>query len=170
MRVINHAAGLKDCEALGLLRDKSGKWKIDSEDPVRRCGELGLPVSIHVAEPRAFWLHLCRSTLTTTSSRPERSPAVEVRPPRNIRRACLLKRVSPRHRRHRLTTYALRASPTTARIDWVDAALDNPNMMADLPRHSEIGPADAGIAKHQDAFVRATWFTVADPRLHVKGR
>ena len=26
-------------------------------DPVwKRCGELGLPVSIHVADPKAFWL------------------------------------------------------------------------------------------------------------------
>src|SRR5258706_324103 len=46
---------------LGLyLRDKEGKLiKIDDPklDPVwKRCGELNMPVSIHVADPKAFWL------------------------------------------------------------------------------------------------------------------
>src|SRR4051794_10052217 len=55
------AAGFKEYKRLGLfLRDKEGKLlKIDDPklDPVwARCGELKMPVSIHVADPRAFWL------------------------------------------------------------------------------------------------------------------
>ena len=52
--------GLKEFKRLGLvLRDDHGKLiKIDDPklDPVwKRCGELGMPVSIHVADPKAFW-------------------------------------------------------------------------------------------------------------------
>src|SRR5881296_2637194 len=55
------AAGFKEYKRLGLyLKDKAGKLlKIDDPklDAVwRRCGELNMPVSIHVADPRAFWL------------------------------------------------------------------------------------------------------------------
>ena len=55
------AAGFKESKRLGLyLKDKSGKLiAIDDPklDPVwKKCGELGMPVSIHVADPKAFWL------------------------------------------------------------------------------------------------------------------
>ncbi len=55
------AAGFKEYKRLGLyLRDGSNSLiKIDDPkmDAVwRKCGELGMPVSIHVADPRAFWL------------------------------------------------------------------------------------------------------------------
>ncbi|MBM3847997.1 MAG: hypothetical protein FJ405_17140, partial [Verrucomicrobia bacterium] len=55
------AAGLKEFKRLGLtVRDGQGRLvKIDDPklDGVwRRCGELGMPVSIHVADPKAFWL------------------------------------------------------------------------------------------------------------------
>ncbi|CAN5459053.1 hypothetical protein BH23VER1_BH23VER1_19610 [soil metagenome] len=54
------AAGLKEYKRLGLyLKDKAGELvAIDDPalDPVwARCGELGMPVSIHVADPKAFW-------------------------------------------------------------------------------------------------------------------
>jgi hypothetical protein len=57
------AAGLKEYKRLGLyLRDGEGKLiRIDDPklDPVwKRCGELKMPVSIHVADPRAFWAAL----------------------------------------------------------------------------------------------------------------
>ena len=52
------AAGLKEYKRLGLnLRNRAGELiKIDDPklDPVwAKCGELGMPVSIHVADPRA---------------------------------------------------------------------------------------------------------------------
>jgi predicted TIM-barrel fold metal-dependent hydrolase len=55
------AAGFKEYKRLGLyLRDGAGQLlKVDDPklDPTwRRCGELHLPVSIHVADPKAFWL------------------------------------------------------------------------------------------------------------------
>src|SRR5216684_2504445 len=54
------AAGFKEWKRLGLyLRDGKGPLlRIDDPklDPVwERCGELNLPISIHVADPRAFW-------------------------------------------------------------------------------------------------------------------
>ena len=53
-------AGLKEFKRLGLtLRDGAGKLiAVDDPklDPVwKRCGELGLPVSIHTSDPKAFW-------------------------------------------------------------------------------------------------------------------
>ena len=71
------AAGFKEYKRLGLyLRDRAGKL-IAIDDPKldgvwRRCGELGLPVSIHVADPRAFWLPLNPSNERGTSSRTTR--------------------------------------------------------------------------------------------------
>jgi len=55
------AAGFKEYKRLGLyLRDGAGQLiKIDDPklDPVwKRCGELGMPVPVHVADPKAFWL------------------------------------------------------------------------------------------------------------------
>jgi predicted TIM-barrel fold metal-dependent hydrolase len=53
--------GLKIAKALGLyLRDPAGRT-IDVDDPRfdplwSRAGELGIPVSIHVGDPKAFWL------------------------------------------------------------------------------------------------------------------
>lgn len=57
------AAGLKEYKRLGLtLKDGAGRLiAIDDLklDPVwAACGRLGMPVSIHVADPRAFWLPL----------------------------------------------------------------------------------------------------------------
>lgn len=54
------AKGLKIYKSLGLFsRDKSGKViPIDDPriDPVwKKCGELGIPVLIHSADPRQFW-------------------------------------------------------------------------------------------------------------------
>ena len=54
------AAGFKEYKRLGLfLKDKN--QKLISIDDARldavwaKCGELGLPVSVHVADPEAFW-------------------------------------------------------------------------------------------------------------------
>lgn len=57
--------GLKIAKALGLtLRDKSGKLvAVDDPriDPIwAKCGELGIPVMIHVSDPKAFFTPLDR--------------------------------------------------------------------------------------------------------------
>ena len=54
------AAGLKEYKRLGLFyKDKNGQLiKIDDPklDPIwARCGELGMPITIHIADPLAFW-------------------------------------------------------------------------------------------------------------------
>jgi predicted TIM-barrel fold metal-dependent hydrolase len=53
------AMGLKIYKGLGMNRDKSGKRvSIDDPriDPVwAKCGELGIPVLIHAADPKQFW-------------------------------------------------------------------------------------------------------------------
>ena len=57
------ARGLKVSKALGLyVREKAGKLIAVNDlrlDPVwAKCGELGIPVAIHVADPDAFFLPL----------------------------------------------------------------------------------------------------------------
>ncbi|MGV2339921.1 MAG UNVERIFIED_CONTAM: hypothetical protein LVR18_39985 [Planctomycetaceae bacterium] len=58
---VGGAAGLKEYKRLGLfLRDRNRKL-IRIDDPRldavwKRCGELNMPVSIHVGDPKAFWL------------------------------------------------------------------------------------------------------------------
>jgi len=57
------AQGLKISKQLGLgARDKTGELiRVDDTrlDPVwAKCGELGLPVAIHIADPVAFWTPL----------------------------------------------------------------------------------------------------------------
>src|SRR5215203_5450984 len=55
------AAGLKEYKRLGLFQRNAAGELIKIDDPKldgvwAKCGELGMPVSIHVADPRAFWL------------------------------------------------------------------------------------------------------------------
>src|SRR4051812_41801780 len=55
------AAGVKEFKRVGVfLKGRDGDLlRVDNAklDPVwKRCGELGMPISIHVADPRAFWL------------------------------------------------------------------------------------------------------------------
>ena len=57
------AQGLKVSKTLGLrARDKTGELiRVDDPrlDPIwAKCGELGIPVNIHTADPVAFWTPL----------------------------------------------------------------------------------------------------------------
>ncbi|MDP9001829.1 MAG: amidohydrolase, partial [Myxococcota bacterium] len=54
------AAGFKEFKRLGLFLRDARRQLIKIDDPKldpmwRRLGELGMPVSIHVADPKAFW-------------------------------------------------------------------------------------------------------------------
>ena len=166
------AAGLKEWKRLGLyLRDKSGKLiRVDDPrlDPVwRRCGELGLPVSIHVADPRAFWLPFNSDNERWTELKDHRPwwfGDAEKYPPRMD----LLNALDRVVARHPLTTFVcVHFANNSEDIDWVNAALDrNPNMMADLAaRIPEIGrhapeKVHRLFVKHQDRILFATDFMV----------
>jgi predicted TIM-barrel fold metal-dependent hydrolase len=168
------AAGFKEFKRLGLyLRDKKGRLlHIDDPklDPMwERLGELGMPVSIHVADPKAFWEpydeHNERWTELKDHPRwwfgdPKKFP------PRMDLLAALERVVA----RHRGTTFVCVHMGNDAEdLDWVDAQLDaHPNMRVDIAaRVPEFGRRDpdkvrAFFVKHADRIVFATDFQVYD--------
>lgn len=168
------AAGLKEYKRLGLyLKDGSGQL-IRIDDPKldavwARCGELGMPVSIHVADPRAFWQAYDEKNERWKELRDHRSwwfgdPAKY--PPREELLAALNRVIE----RHRNTTFVCVHFANNAEdIDWVDRMLDaHPNMMADLAaRIPEIGRHDPAkvrriFTKHADRILFASDFMVYD--------
>lgn len=168
------AAGLKEFKRLGLyLRDKEGKLiKIDDPklDPVwKRCGELAMPVSIHVADPKAFWLPYNDKNERWTELKDHRAwwfGDPNIYPAREELLAAL-NRVIERH--PKTTFVCVHFANNAEDLDWVERSLDKyPNMMADLAaRVPEIGRHDPGkvrrlFIKHQDRIVFATDFQVYD--------
>lgn len=168
------AAGLKEYKRLGLfLRDKQGQLlKIDDAklDPVwKRCGELGLPVSIHVADPRAFWLPFDDKNERWKELKDHKpwwfGDAAKYPPRMDLLNA--LNRVIERH--HKTTFVCVHFANNAEELEWVDQALDaHPNMMADLAaRIPEVGRHEPDkvrklFIKHQDRIVFATDFQVYD--------
>jgi predicted TIM-barrel fold metal-dependent hydrolase len=168
------AAGFKEFKRLGLyLRDKKGQLlKIDDPklDPMwKRLGELGMPVSIHVADPRAFWLPFDPSNERWEELHDHKNwwfgdPAKY--PPREDLLAALERVIT----RHPETTFvAVHFANNSEDIEWVDKQLDaHPNMMADLAaRIPEIGRHDPAevrriFVKQQDRILFATDFQVYD--------
>lgn len=166
------AAGFKEYKRLGLyLRDQEGRLlKIDDAklDPMwKRCGELGLPVSIHVADPRAFWLPFDSSNerwKELKDHRPWWFGDAKIYPARED----LLDALDRVIARHPATTFVCVHFANNAEdLDWVERALDRrPNMWADLAaRIPEIGRQDPErvrrlFLKHQDRIVFATDFQV----------
>jgi predicted TIM-barrel fold metal-dependent hydrolase len=166
------AAGFKEFKRLGLfLRDKKGRLlKVDDPklDPMwHRLGELGMPVSIHVADPKAFWSGYDPSNERWTELKDHPSWWFGDRskfPAREDLLAALERVVS----RHPETTFVCVHFANNAEdLDWVDAQLDrHPNMMADVAaRIPEIGRHDpervrALFVKHADRILFATDFQV----------
>jgi predicted TIM-barrel fold metal-dependent hydrolase len=168
------AAGFKEFKRLGLyLRDKNGKLlRIDDPklDPVwKRCGELGMPISIHVADPRAFWLPFDPSN--------ERWEELKDHPgwwfgdpskfPPREELLGELERVIARH--PETTFVSVHFGNNAEDLGWVDQELDrHPNMMVDLAaRIPEIGRHNPDevrgfFVKHQDRILFATDFQVSD--------
>ena len=168
------AAGFKEYKRLGLfLRDGAGQlMKVD--DPRldlmwRRCGELHMPVSIHVADPKAFWLPY--------DNRNERWRELEDHkswwfgdtnkfPPWKA----LLESLNRVIARHPETTFVcVHFANNAEELEWVDASLSRyPNMRADLAaRIPEIGRHRPELVrrlflKHQDRIFFATDFQVYD--------
>lgn len=168
------AAGLKEYKRLGLyLRDGRGELiKIDDPklDPVwKRCGELGMPVSIHVADPLAFWLPYNERNERWTELKDHKSwwfGDPNVFPPREELLAARNRMVA----KHPETTFVcVHFANNPEDIRQVGAWLDQyPNMMADLAaRVPELGRHDPAMVhdlfvKHQDRILFATDFMVYD--------
>jgi len=166
------AAGFKQEKSLGLyLRDGAGNL-IKIDDPKldlfwKRLGELGLPVSIHVGDPVAFWLPFNERNERWEELKDHKSwwfGDPNIFPPREDL-VNALDRVIARHRETTFVCVHFANNPED--IDWVDAALDrNPNMMADLAaRMPEVGRGDPRkvhdlFVKHQDRILFATDFMV----------
>jgi predicted TIM-barrel fold metal-dependent hydrolase len=168
------AAGLKEWKRLGLwLRNGAGQLiKIDDPklDPVwQRCGELNMPVSIHVADPRAFWLPY--------DEKNERWKELKDHPrwwfgdtnkyPPRMELLAAINRVIARH--PNTTFVCVHFANNAEDLSWVDQSLDRyPNLMADLAaRIPEIGRHDPEkvrrlFLKHQDRILFATDFQVHD--------
>jgi predicted TIM-barrel fold metal-dependent hydrolase len=166
------AAGFKEYKRLGLnLRDKSGAL-IKVDDPKldgvwKRCGELGMPISIHVADPKAFWEPYDDKNERWTELKDHKSwwfGDPKVHPPRME----LLEALNRVVERNPKTTFVCVHFANNAEdLDWVERALDrNPNMMADLAaRIPEIGrhaPEKVRrlFEKNQDRIVFGTDFQV----------
>lgn len=168
------SAGLKEFKRLGLtVRDGQGKViKVDDPklDPVwRRCGELGMPVSIHVADPKAFWAPFDEKNERWKELKDHKSwwfGDTNKFPPWKE----LLESLNRVIARHPGTTFVcVHFANNAEELDWVDASLSRyPNMMADLAaRLPEIGRHDPDkvrrlFLKHQDRIVFGTDFMVYD--------
>ena len=168
------AAGFKEYKRLGLyLRDKAGKLiRVDDPklDPVwERCGQLDMPVSIHVADPKAFWLPYDERNERWQELKDHRSWwfGDTNRFPAWTELLDALNRVIARHPGTRFV--CVHFANNAEELDWVDQSLSRyPNMMADLAaRIPEIGrhvPQKARrlFMKHQDRILFATDFQVYD--------
>ena len=168
------AAGLKCFKQFGLnYKDASGKL-IRIDDPKldamwERCGQLNMPISIHVADPKAFWEPYNDKNerwkelgdhknwwFGDSNKYPARMELLEA-----------LNRVIARH--PKTTFVCVHFANNAEELEWVDASLSKyPNMMADLAaRIPEIGRHDpakvrALFTKHQDRILFATDFQVYD--------
>jgi len=168
------AAGLKEYKRLGLyLRDGAGKLiAVDDPelDPVwRRCGELGMPVSIHVSDPKAFWEPFEPSNERWEELKdheswwfgdPEKYPS----------REALLEARNRVIERHPQTTFlCVHFGNNPEDVAQVGRWLDRyPNMIVDLAaRVPELGRHDpellrALFTRHQDRILFGTDFMVYD--------
>jgi hypothetical protein len=168
------AAGLKEFKRLGLnLKDGSGKL-IRVDDPKldavwKRCGELNMPISIHVADPKAFWEPYNEKNERWKELRDHKNWwfGDSNKYPARMELLEALNRVIARH--PKTTFVALHFANNAEDLEWVDAALSKyPNMMADqAARVPEIGRHDpakvrALFTKHQDRILFATDFQVYD--------
>ncbi len=168
------AAGFKEFKRLGLyLRNGAGQLiRVDDPklDPVwERCGQLHLPISIHVADPKAFWLPYNPTNERWKELKDHRNwwfgDTNKFPPWKELLEA--LNRVVARH--PKTTFVCVHFANNAEELDWVDLSLSRyRNMMVDLAaRIPEIGRHDPDqvrrlFLKHQDRILFATDFEVYD--------
>jgi predicted TIM-barrel fold metal-dependent hydrolase len=168
------AVGFKEYKRLGLFLRDAKKELIKIDDPKldgvwAKCGELGMPVSIHVADPRAFWLPYGESNERWIELKDHRSwwfGEATKYPPREELLAALSRVI----KRHPKTTFvAVHFANNAEDLEWVDRSLDElPNLNADLAaRIPEVGRHDPEkvrslFTKHADRILFATDFMVYD--------
>ena len=168
------AAGFKEYKRLGLFLRDARKQLIKIDDPKldgvwRKCGELDMPVSIHIADPRAFWLPYDEKNERWTELKDHRSwwfGDANKYPPREELLAAL-NRVIERH--PKTTFVCVHFANNAEDLDWVDRALEqHPNMNADLAaRIPELGRHEPEkvrrlFIKHADRIFFATDFMIYD--------
>jgi predicted TIM-barrel fold metal-dependent hydrolase len=166
------AAGFKEYKRLGLtIRDRSGR-AVKIDDPKldlmwAKCGELNMPVSIHVADPKAFWepYNPQNERWKELGDHPNWwfGDTNKYTPRMELLEA--LDRVIARHPKTRFV--CVHFANNAEDLDWVEQALDRrPNMYADLAaRIPEIGRHNPEkvrrlFMKHQDRILFATDFQV----------
>ncbi|HEX2970770.1 MAG TPA: amidohydrolase family protein [Tepidisphaeraceae bacterium] len=166
------AAGLKEFKRLGLfLRDGTGKLiRIDDPklDPVwKRCGELNMPVSIHVGDPKAFWLPFNETNERWKELRDHRDWwfGDSAKYPQWKELLEALNRVMGRH--GGTTFVCVHFGNNAEELEWVERSLSRyPNMMVDLAaRIPELGRHDPEqvrkmFLKYQDRILFGTDFLV----------
>ena len=171
------AAGYKEWKRFGLvLRDGSGHLiKVDDPklDPMwERLGELHLPVSIHVADPKAFFEAYSPTNERWAELGDHRSwwfGDTNVYPTWKG----LLEALSRVIGRHPNTTFVcLHFGNNAEELDWVGRELDqHPNMMVDLAaRIPELGRHEPQMAhdffvKYQDRILFGTDFQSLESRM-----
>ncbi len=143
--VARGARGLKVLKALGLgVKDKTGKLiTVDDPrvDPVwEECGRLGIPVSIHVTDPEAFF-----HPIDNTNERYEEltdHPDWSFYGPQFPSKVSILEARDRVIARHLRTTFvALHLANWPENLDYVSFELDKyPNMMVEFgARQAELG-------------------------------
>ncbi len=168
------AAGFKEFKRLGLYLRDGRHNLIRIDDPKLdlmwdRCGELKMPISIHVADPRAFWLPFDEKNERWKELKDHKNwwfGDTNVYPPR-MELLEALNRVIARH--PKTTFVCVHFANNSEELEWVDTMLSRyPNMDADLAaRIPEIGRHDPEAVrrlflKHQDKILFGTDFQVYD--------
>jgi predicted TIM-barrel fold metal-dependent hydrolase len=163
------ARGLKVLKDFGLeVRDKSGKLvTVDDPrlDPIwEECGRLGIPVSIHVSDPEAFFLPVDRF-----NERYEElldNPKWSFYGPKFPSKLSILEARDRMFARHPKTTFiSLHVGNWPENLDYVSALLDHlPNVMVEFgARQAELGRQPRRARKffleHQDRILFGTDMT-----------
>jgi predicted TIM-barrel fold metal-dependent hydrolase len=140
------AAGMKEYKRLGLFLRDGAKQLIKIDDPKldpvwAKCGELEMPVSIHVADPRAFWQPYTdqNERWTELKDHPSWWFGDPAKYPAREELLAALDRVIARH--PRTTFICVHFANNAEDLEWVEQRLDErPNMFADLgARVPELG-------------------------------